>query len=146
MKMFRHLATASMVVAAALAGSSCKEDEPGFKTVTLSGTVERIDSASSRVEISYYSEKRGRHVTTEAILTPETEIFINGELARLEDVRIGERAEGEAIVTRENDRRIVTVRRVHIERARPMAPSRLEAPERNAPTDAAPRPADAGGP
>lgn len=111
----------AVVVGAGLSG--CKEDEPGFKTRTLSGTVETIDLANSRVEISFYSQKHDRKVTAEVVVTPETEIFINGELAKLEDVKVGERAEGEAIVTREGNKQINTVTRVRIERATPIVPT-----------------------
>ncbi|MFH0982514.1 MAG: hypothetical protein V2A79_13395 [Planctomycetota bacterium] len=110
----------ALLVAWAVAG--CKENEPQFKTVTLLGTVEKIDPARSRVQISYYSEKYDKNVTTEVLVVPETEICINGELARLTDVKIGERAEGEAVVNRTDDEPVITVERVRIERAAPLAP------------------------
>jgi hypothetical protein len=97
----------------------CKEQEPEFKTVTLLGTVQRIDLVNARVQISYYSEKNDKNVTAEVVATPETEIFINGELAQLADVKVGERAEGEAVVTRQGDRQVITVTRVRIERPAP---------------------------
>lgn len=125
MRAFRQGLLIVMGVLAGAGVSGCPEDDPGFKTVALSGTVEaieKIDAANARVRISYYSEKNNRNVTTEVIVTPETEIFINGIEAKLEDVKVGERAEGESIVTQRNGKRIITVRRVRIERAAPVVP------------------------
>ena len=119
---YRSFLTALLSIAVGLTCSGCKEDDPGFRTVTVSGTVEKIDLANSRVEISFYSDKRKKTVITEVVVTPETEIFINGELAQLADVKLGERAEGEAIVTREGDEQINTVTRVQIERPTSVTP------------------------
>lgn len=120
MKTVERILTLSLTVGLGLAPPGCREDEPGFKTVTLSGTVEDIDRADSSVRISYYSEKHDRNLTATVVVTPETEIFINGIVAGLEDVNVGERAEGEAVVTHEGDRRVIRVTRVRIERAVPV--------------------------
>ena|GEM_PF-1673997 len=122
MRNLQRILTVSLAVGVGLAPPGCKEDEPGFKTVTLSGTVEHVDPANSSVQISYYSEKHDRNLTATVVVTPETEIFIDGIVARLEDVKVGERAEGEAVVTREGERRVITVTRVRIERARSVVP------------------------
>ena len=129
MDILRHTVLVWWLVAGGAAIPGCKEDQPDCKTMTLSGTVEKLDLANSRVEISYYSKKHDKTVTTKAIVTPETEIFINGIAARLEDVRVGERAEGEVIVTRENHESVITVTRVRIERAAPIVPGRPAEPE-----------------
>jgi len=124
--MRRWLVTVSVGAALGLALAGCREDEPEFKAVTLLGTVEeieKIDASTARVEISYYSEKYNQERTDWVIVTPQTEILINGELARLDDVKIGERAEGTAIVTSEGDKRVITVKRVRIERAEPIVPA-----------------------
>ena len=119
---YRSSLTILLGIAIGLTCSGCKEDDPGFKTVTVSGTVEKIDLANSRVEITFYSDKHRKTVITEVVVTPETEIFINGELAQLADVKLGERAEGEAVVTREGDEQINTVTRVQIERPTSVTP------------------------
>ncbi|MCP4590597.1 MAG: hypothetical protein GY842_07630 [bacterium] len=111
------------VLVLCLAFAGCKDDDPGFKTVTLSGTVEAIDLDKSRVRITFHSEKYDREITAEAIVTPETEILINGIAAELADVEVGERAEGETIVTHEEGGdRVITVTRVRIERGELIAP------------------------
>ena len=111
----------TLAVLAGLAGAGCREDEPSFKTVTLSGTVERVDLPTGRMEISYENEKGEKRVISDVLTTPDTEVFINGELARLSDLRVGERAEGEAVVTRDDTRQIITVTRVRVERPLPMS-------------------------
>ncbi len=121
----KRLQFLGLVLLAAVPGAGhcgCSEDDPGFKTAALAGTVEEIDLAGSRVRISYYSEKHGKNMTAEVFVSPETEIFINGIEAKLEDVRIGERAEGESVVTQRNGKQTITVTRVRIERAAPVVP------------------------
>lgn len=137
--MLRWVIALSVMALVAVGPTGCKEDEPGFKVVALAGTVEKIDkidASSARVQISYYSEKRGREVSAEVLVTPETEIVINGQVARLEDIRIGERAEGEALVTHRGDQRTTTVKRVRIERAAAIVPATAVDPP-NPPSDPA---------
>lgn len=139
-----YLLAMLLTVLMALAGPGCKEDEPGFKTVTLSGSVEAIDLANSRVQISFYSQKYDREMTTEAIVTPQTEILINGIAAGLEDVQVGERAEGETVVTHQEGRRVITVTRVRIDRAEPIVSGDAGSADGSA-ADPAVSPVDAGG-
>ncbi|MCK4661160.1 MAG: hypothetical protein KAV82_16690 [Phycisphaerae bacterium] len=119
MSLDRWAMMALLLVAVGLVPAGCKEDSRVPKVYILTGTVEEIDLANGRVRISYYSDKHGRTLTAEAVVTRETEIFINGIAAELKDVRVGERAEGETVVTHKGDERIITVRCVRIERPKP---------------------------
>ncbi len=84
-----------------LLGAGCAEDkdEPNIEEVV--GTVESIDLAKKRVMVRTYREKRETYETFPVYVTDETEILINGALADMEDVKVGERAEGRIRIERE---------------------------------------------
>lgn len=135
----RHLLLVPAVCLGLTAGA-CKDDAPDFKTLTLSGTVEKIDLANHRVQISFYSEKHGRKLTQEAAVGDRTEVFINGISARLEDVKVGEHADGEVIVTKKGEERVKTISKVHIRRSEAIAASHPAAGNTQASPDAPPKP------
>ena len=71
----------------------CGEDEPGFRIVSFDGAIERIDAGpdfASRITIRYYSEKHKKEVLGTSLVTRETEIMINGAVAKLSNLREGE--------------------------------------------------------
>lgn len=107
-----------MVGAACLAlfAGACKDRAPEEQILTLSGTVEQIDLPRKKVRISFFSEKHGRNLTQDAQFTDRTEVIINGRAARLEDVKEGERADGEVIVSKAGEERVITITKVQIRR------------------------------
>ena len=100
------------------AGCSERTHEP--KVVSLKCVVERIDRQNKEVTVRFYSEKRDAELTEVVRVTDETEILINGALARLADVKEGERAEGSIRVTKSADATVYTALRVQIIRADPL--------------------------
>lgn len=85
--LFRTL-TCLLVVACC----SCGDDEPKVRVRTIPGTIMKIDTANRRLTLRYLHEKSGVHREVEGDVLPDTEIFINGKLSPLSDLKIGERA------------------------------------------------------
>lgn len=121
--MARKLTTLSAlaVIGLGVMATGCKDDAPDAQVLTLSGTVEKIDLAKRRVKISFHSEKHGRNLTQEAEVNDRTEVFINGIAARLEDVKEGERADGEVVVSKRDGERVITITKVQIGREEAIA-------------------------
>lgn len=111
-----------LLIAAVACGVSagCNEREHEPKVVSLKCVVERIDRQNREVTVRFYSEKRDAELTQVVRVTDETEILINGALARLADIKEGERAEGSIRVTKSADATVYTALRVQIKRADPL--------------------------
>lgn len=71
---------------------SCGDNDPKIKVRTIPGTIMKVDTANRRLTLRYVHEKSGGHREVEGDVLPETEIFINGKLSTLADIKIGERA------------------------------------------------------
>jgi hypothetical protein len=99
----------------AMSTAGCKQAEPDFRTEALVGTVEEIDLAGARMRVSFYGRKHERRERVVRV-TPDTEIFINGVAARLDDLRVGERADGVAVITRHDEREVIRLTRIHVSR------------------------------
>ena len=105
---WRMLALALMPLVIA---GGCSDEGSKSKTLPLKGTVKKIDLVNSTVTLRVYREKQGQEVDVTGEVTEETEILINGVLAKLSDVRVGELAEGTVRVVKEGDtKRYVGVR------------------------------------
>ena len=76
----------------AVACCSCGDNEPKITVRTIPGTIMKIDTAKRRLTLRYMHEKSGVHREVEGDVLPDTEIFINGKLSTLADIKIGERA------------------------------------------------------
>jgi hypothetical protein len=104
--------------AAMLAAGGCSESEDKPTVRELEGTIESIDDQARAVRVRFYLEKEGVEMTETVHVTDETEIFINGALARFGDVKEGERAKGTVRIEKQDGgQRLVTALRVHIKRA-----------------------------
>ena len=95
----------------------CSDDKPKRKYHVLEGTVKNVDLSTNKVSMLWYSEKRGMELTVDGTVTGETEVLINGRVAKLEDLIIGERikVEGYQVGKGENKRLVAT--RVTVERS-----------------------------
>ncbi len=80
-----------LILLLSLTPVGCGRKDAGRKHRRLEGTIEQIDQANSQVTLVYYSEKHNTEVSVTGQVTPETEIFINGALSSLHDLREGER-------------------------------------------------------
>ncbi len=120
---YRCRSAFGLVLAFALACPGCREKEPEFEVITLEGKVEKIEAATQdtgRITVSYYSEKRKEDVIGTGQVTEETEIMINGAVAGLKDLRVGDRVRGEVRVEKKGRKKIQTVLKIHVDRAKPV--------------------------
>lgn len=113
------------VMAAALSGvlfgpAGCRKDEPSFEVLSLEGRIEKVDVATDgtgSVSVLYYNEKQKQDVIGVGVVTPETEIMINGALGKLSDLRAGDRIRGEVRVEGKGaDRKQIAIK-IRIDRA-----------------------------
>lgn len=114
----------------------CAEEDDTPKTLEMPGTIQKIDLQKRTVEVMIYSEKQKAELPVTIELTDETEVMINGALAKFEDVRIGETAEGTVLVEKRDGKRHFVATRVKIERAEtltaPGADGKAESPTTSA--------------
>ncbi len=97
-----------------LTGCSKEKNEPRMDEVT--GTIENIGAKT--VTVRSFSKKHNKELTYDVQVDSETEILINGSLASISDLKIGEAASGSVrIVEKDKDQRIITAVKVRVERA-----------------------------
>ncbi len=87
----RYVLATVLILLLSLTPVGCSRKDAGRKHRRLEGTIEKIDQANSQVTLAYYSEKHRTEVLVVGQVTSETEIFINGALSSLTDLREGER-------------------------------------------------------
>lgn len=109
-----------VLVLAAMIPAGCKEEDDGPKTHYVQGTIESIDLANGVVRVRSYSEKHKQEMFHDVEVTENTEVKINGAIAKLTDVKVGENAEGHITVIKEDNQRRLIADRVSIERAEPL--------------------------
>lgn len=101
-------------------GCGDKSDE--YEIIPLEGKVESVRvfrGGSGEITVSYHSEKHGQQITGTGRVTKETEITINGIIARLQDLREGERIRGEVRVEKKRGTKIQTVLKIYVDRPVP---------------------------
>lgn len=106
-----------------LAGPGCREGEPAFELVTLEGRIEKISRTSDEtgeITVSYFSEKHKQDILGTGLVTQSTEIMINGAIAKLIDLREGERVRGEVRVDKKGAERIRTALKIYVDRPKPV--------------------------
>ncbi len=113
------LCLASIVL---LAGG-CRDKPTEPTTIVLDGVIEKIDLPGQEITVRYYAEKQKTERKQKVRFNIATEVLINGALARLEDIRVGERARGEVLIEQSADDMVYTAKRVEIRRAEPLKPT-----------------------
>ena len=114
----RYIGCLLVLVLATLAG--CSEDKPSVSLLSLKGKIEKIDRTSDRagtITVQYYNEKQGKEVIGSATVTADTEIMINGALAKLSDLREGDRVRGKVRVEKKGGLNTQTVLQMRVSRA-----------------------------
>ena len=120
--MFRIIRRSSVVLFLGLMCSGawllpgCAEEAPKRKYRVLEGTAEKIDLKTGQVSMNYFSKKRNEELAVEGRITDETEVLINGRLARLEDIRPQEHVRVTGYKEGKGANALVVVTRVEIER------------------------------
>ncbi len=100
----------------------CRE-EPRAEVLPLKGRVEKITLSSDEageISVTYYSDKHKQDVVGTGMVTKDTEILINGVVAKLKDIREGERISGEVRLEKKGDKRQQTVLRIVVDRPKPV--------------------------
>lgn len=105
-----------------LSVTGCRQADDEVDILTLQGKVEKIDAkpdGTGTVTISYYNEKHGEDMIGTGAITRETEIMINGVMAGIGDLQVGDQARGEVrIDKRGKERRQIAVK-IYVDRAEP---------------------------
>jgi hypothetical protein len=65
----------------------CKGKESKQRNRTLKGTVESIDLTNKTVTMSWFNEKIGRSMPISGRITKDTEIYIDGKLSDLSQIK-----------------------------------------------------------
>jgi len=121
-----RLGACILLSASAFTGFGCKEKGPRFEIITLEGKVEKLETnpdGTGVITVGYFSEKHGQEMVGAGIVDRNTEIIINGAVARLEDVRVGEHVRGEVRIEKgdNSDSKIQTALKIYVDRAEPPA-------------------------
>lgn len=109
-------------------GTGCREERPAVRVRPLEGRVQKIETGADgtgRITVAYRVERDGREEEAEGVgeVNSETEIVIDGVVSKLEDIRVGERIHGEVKLLGQAGNRRQLVLRIHVERARELAPA-----------------------
>ncbi len=78
------------VLAGVLVLNGCKASKPKRHDMTLSGVAESIDVDNGIVTMNFFSKKQGKMVPLGGRVTAETEIYIDGKLSELDQVKQGD--------------------------------------------------------
>lgn len=101
----------------------CRSDKPSFEVISLEGKIESIDvqaDGTGEISLRYYNEKRGAEIIGTAIVTPETEVLINGAIAKLGDLREGDRVRGQVRIEKKGKKREQIALKIDVDRAPPV--------------------------
>ena len=94
----------------------CTEEKKKTHIEEVTGTIESI--GPRKVVVRTYSKKHNKELTFDVEVDSETEILINGSIASIKDLKIGETAFGSVrIVEKDDDTKIITAVKVRVERA-----------------------------
>lgn len=109
-------------LASLLTVSGCRRSEPDFEVLSLPGKIEKLDVRSDEtgeITLLYYSEKHGQEMIGTGVVTKETEIMINGAIAKLSDLREGDRVRGEVRIEKRQGEKIQTALKIYVDRPEP---------------------------
>ena len=110
-------------ILAAFTSPGCRRNDPGFELISLEGTIEEIKrnrDGTGEITVLYFSEKHGQEMLGTGLVTSETEIMINGAVAKLDDLREGDRVRGDVRVdSKQGEKRQVALK-IYVDRAQPV--------------------------
>jgi len=87
--------------------------------ITLEGKIEQIDRTTDEtgeITVLYYSEKHKQDMLGAGLVTRETEIMINGAMAKLKDLREGDRVRGEVRVEGKGKQKRQIALKIYVDR------------------------------
>ncbi len=104
--------------------TGCTKEEPRAEVMTLDqAKIEKIEvnaDGTGRITVSYYSEKQSQDVVGIGEITKETEIMINGAVAKLSELRKGERVRGEVRIEKKGDKKTQVALKIYVNRPKPV--------------------------
>jgi transcription termination factor Rho len=101
----------------------CREAVPEIEVVSLEGRIEKVERTSDttgKISVLYYSDKHKQEVMGVGEVTTATEILINGAVARLADLKEGDKVRGEVRVVKHKGERTTTAIKIYVDRPVPM--------------------------
>ncbi len=101
---------------AVVALGGCQGEDEGRKQYVLEGTAESIDARTGEVSMRWFNSKRNKEVVINGRVSETTEVFINGKLARFEDVRPQEQVRVTGYKEGKGEAAIVVVTKVEVQR------------------------------
>ena len=109
-------------VVSLLLAPGCRNDKPSFEVLALEGKIETLDIRSDgtgEISVLYYSEKQKEEIIGTGLVTSETEILINGAVAKLADLREGDRVRGQVRVEKKGEQRKQIAWKIDVDSAIP---------------------------
>ncbi len=95
----------------------CREQRSEPKISTIKGAAESIDEATGKVAMRFIQKKNKMEITVEGTVTPQTEILINGRIAKLGEIKIGEQVTVTGYEDKEKARKRFIATRIVVERS-----------------------------
>ena len=117
---FRMRTMQCLSIALLVTAAGCREDTPSFEVVSLEGKIESVEARSDgtgEIRVLYFSEKHGEELVGIGTITPETEILINGAVAKAVDLREGDRVRGQVRVEKTREGKKRTALKIFVDRA-----------------------------
>jgi hypothetical protein len=105
----------TLAVVTGLAGGCGKNsDRPAYREVE--GRITAINRETEEVSMTTFNEKKGKYMTLTGRLAPDAEIFIDGQTARFEDIRVDDRVRVAGQVEDHDGERRLVANRVAVTR------------------------------
>jgi len=79
------------VAALAVGVNGCKSKEDKKQNRTLQGTIESVDLPTKTVTMNWFNEKWGKPIIVAGRVTNETEIYVDGKIGDLGQVKVGDK-------------------------------------------------------
>ena len=110
------VASLCLLAGGLLSLAGCKTEKSEREHGAIRGTILNVDEATGKVTVRHYSEKKKKHLPREITVTPKTEIFINGRIAQLNEIKTGEQVVVAGYVERDGSRKRMVAQEIKIER------------------------------
>ncbi len=116
--MGQTLRIGTMIVLAAgfLACGACSRKNPAPEHGMIEGVAESIDTGANQVSMRWYNPKKQADVRITGTVTDQTEILVNGRVARLEDIQVGEKVKATGRLVKEGGTPQLIATRIEVTR------------------------------
>lgn len=106
-----------------LACGACGHKDAAPEHRTIDGVAESIDPSTNQVSMRWYNQKKQQDMKVAGTVTDQTEILINGRVARLEDIKVGEKVKATGRIMKDSGATQLTVIATRIEVTRESTPT-----------------------